>query len=317
MLDLARRGSRTGPGGRPLALRGCGVGPRAGCGRRAGPIIRAFRARLGARSCYVADLDAIQGGAVQRATLRELAQLETGFAGAIMVDAGAHTPESTFEVLAMGASQVVIGLETLRAFTDLRPIVRMRGRGPGGVQPGPAHGSPILHPAMQDAEGALPDALSLASQATDTGVSSLVLLDLASIGTGCGTDLGLIEALRKRFPEIRLLAGGGVLARRDLDRMREAGCDGALVASAIHAGTITAADLADLVRRAGGRSVAERLAVGGGLPVVLLDLQLQQRQVGVAAPAELIAHLAPRYWASISAVLFWIGSRAQSRRGNT
>jgi len=55
-------------------------------------IMRAFRARLGATSCYVADLDAIQGGAVQRATLRELAQLETGFAGAIMVDAGAHTP---------------------------------------------------------------------------------------------------------------------------------------------------------------------------------------------------------------------------------
>ena len=42
------------------------------------------------------------------------------------------------------------------------------------------------------------------------------------------------------------MAGGGVLARRDLDRMRDAGCDGALVASAIHAGTITAADLADL-----------------------------------------------------------------------
>jgi phosphoribosylformimino-5-aminoimidazole carboxamide ribotide isomerase len=103
-----------------------------------------------------------------------------------------------------------------------------------------------MHPAMHDAEGALPDALSLASQATDSGVSSLVVLDLARIGTGCGTDLGLIEALRKPFPEIRLMAGGGVLARRDLDRMRDAGCDGALVASAIHAGTITAADLADL-----------------------------------------------------------------------
>src|SRR5689334_13508093 len=90
-------------------------------------IMRAFRVRLGATSCYIADLDAIQGGAVQRATLRELTQLETGFAGAIMVDAGAHTPESSFEVLATGASQVVIGLETLRAFTDLGKIVRIMG----------------------------------------------------------------------------------------------------------------------------------------------------------------------------------------------
>jgi phosphoribosylformimino-5-aminoimidazole carboxamide ribotide isomerase len=210
------------------------------------PIMRAFRARLGATSCYIADLDAIQGGAVQRAMIRELAQLETGFAGAIMVDAGAHTPESTFEVLATGASQVVIGLETLRAFTDLRHIVRLVGGSRVVFSLDLRMGSPILHPEMHDAEGALPDALSLAGQAVETGVSSLIVLDLARIGTGCGTDVGLLEALRKQFPPIRLLAGGGVLARRDLDRMWDVGCDGALVASAIHAGTITAADLADL-----------------------------------------------------------------------
>src|SRR4051812_24394804 len=66
------------------------------------PLMRAFRSRLGATCCYIADLDAIEGGAVQRSTLRELAQLETAFAATIMVDAGAHTPESTLEVLATG-----------------------------------------------------------------------------------------------------------------------------------------------------------------------------------------------------------------------
>jgi phosphoribosylformimino-5-aminoimidazole carboxamide ribotide isomerase len=210
------------------------------------PIMRAFRGRLGATSCYIADLDAIQGGAVQRVMLRELAQLETGFAGAIMVDAGAHTPESAFEVLATGASQVVIGLETLRAFADLRAVVRIVGQSRVVFSLDLWLGSPMLHPAMRDAQGARPEALSLASQAMEAGVSTLVVLDLARIGTGCGTDLVLIEALRKGFREGRLLAGGGVRTRRDLDRMRDAGCDGALVASAIHAGTITAADLADL-----------------------------------------------------------------------
>ena len=209
-------------------------------------LLRAFRSRLGATACYVADLDAIQGGAVQRTVLRELAQLETGFAGAIMVDAGAHTPESTFEVLACGASEVVVGLETLRAFTDLGEIVRIVGEGRVVFSVDLRLGRPILHPEMHDAAGAQPDALSLTAQAVDAGVSSLLVLDLARIGTGCGADLGLIEPLRKRFPSVRLLAGGGVLARRDLDRMRDVGCDAALVASAIHAGTITAADLAGL-----------------------------------------------------------------------
>jgi len=209
-------------------------------------LIRAFRRRLGAGTCYLADLDAIQVGAIQRAMIRELAELETGFAGPIMVDAGAHTPASSFEVLACGASQVVIGLETLRAFTDLVEIARVVGGDRVIFSLDLRMGSPILHPAMHDVAAAQPDALSLAAQALEAGVSGLVLLDLARIGTGCGADLGLIEGVRKRFPTVRLLAGGGVLARRDLDRMRDAGCDGALVASAIHSGNITAADLADL-----------------------------------------------------------------------
>jgi phosphoribosylformimino-5-aminoimidazole carboxamide ribotide isomerase len=162
------------------------------------------------------------------------------------VDAGAHTPESTLEVMACGASQVVVGLETLRAFTDLARIVRLVGEEEVVFSVDLRRGSPILHPAMQDAVGAQPDAASLALQAVQAGVTTLLLLDLARVGTGCGADLGLIEELRKELPELRLLAGGGVLARRDLDRMRDAGCDGALVASAIHAGTITAADLAEL-----------------------------------------------------------------------
>jgi phosphoribosylformimino-5-aminoimidazole carboxamide ribotide isomerase len=217
-----------------------------------GALLRAYRAKLGATSCYIADLDAIQGGAIQRAMLRELAQLETGFAGTLLVDAGAHTPASTFEVLACGASQVVVGLETLRAFTDLAAIVRTVGEDRVVFSVDLRLGMPVLHPAMYDVAGAVPDAVSLAAQALAAGVSSLLVLDLGRIGTGCGVDVGLIEALRRRFPATRLLAGGGVLARRDLDRMRDAGCDGALVASAIHAGTITATDLAALAAASAG-----------------------------------------------------------------
>jgi phosphoribosylformimino-5-aminoimidazole carboxamide ribotide isomerase len=88
--------------------------------------------------------------------------------------------------------------------------------------------------------------LSLAAQATAAGVATLLLLDLGRIGTGCGVDLGLLETLRRRFPGIRLLAGGGVLTRRDLERMRDVGCDGALVASALHTGRVSASDLSEL-----------------------------------------------------------------------
>lgn len=208
-------------------------------------LIRAFREILGAEECYVADLDAIQGGAVQRSLLRELATLETGFAGSLLVDAGTNRPEGTLEVLSCGASEIVVGLESLHAFGDLRDIVELVGPSRVIFSLDLRLGSPILHPALQDASGAA-DALSLASQAADAGIRTLLLLDIGRVGTGCGVDLGLLEALRRRFPGLRLLAGGGVLTRRDLDRVHDAGCDGVLVASAIHAGRIGAADVVAL-----------------------------------------------------------------------
>ena len=209
-------------------------------------LLRAFHDVLGVHECYVADLDAIQGGALQRSLLRQLAAFHTGFAGALLVDAGTSQPGGALEVLSCGASEVVVGLETLQAFADLATIVEVVGPSRLVFSLDLKLGTPILHPALQDAGGAGPDALMLAEQATSAGVTTLLLLDLGRIGTGCGVDLGMLQALRRRFPKIRLLAGGGVLTRRDLERMRDTGCDGALIASAIHAGRVTASDLADL-----------------------------------------------------------------------
>lgn len=207
-------------------------------------VLRAFHAELGIHECYVADLDAIQGGAVQRTLIRELAEFHTGFAGALLVDAGTHLPEGALEVLSCGASEVVVGLETLRAFSDLEAIVKAVGSSRIVFSLDLRLGNPILHPAMQDARGAGPDALGLAEQAATTGAGSILILDLGRVGTGCGVDLGLLESLRRRLAGTRLLAGGGVLTRLDLERMRDTGCDGALVASAIHSGRLTASDLA-------------------------------------------------------------------------
>ena len=101
-----------------------------------------------------------------------------------------------------------------------------------------------------------PTAVSLAARAVAAGVTTLLVLDVGRVGTGGGVDLELLEALRRRFPSVRLLAGGGVGGRRDLDRIRDAGCDGVLVATALHTGRIGAADLAALAAPASAQSSA-------------------------------------------------------------
>jgi phosphoribosylformimino-5-aminoimidazole carboxamide ribotide isomerase len=206
----------------------------------------AYRDILGVQACYVADLDGIQGLPVQGALIRDLAGFQTGFAGELLVDAGVSDPDGALELLSWGASDAVVGMETLRSFADLQAILSVAGASRVIFSLDLKLGAPILHPLMQDVSGSTPDATSLAAQAVEAGVHAMLVLDLGRVGTGCGVDLGLLEALRRRHPAVRLLAGGGVLTRKDLERMEEAGCDGALVASAIHAGRITAEDVAAL-----------------------------------------------------------------------
>lgn len=209
-------------------------------------LLRAYREMLGARECYLADLDAIRGGRVQRPLIRELAHLDGELSGALLVDAGVALPAQAAELLACGVGEVVVGLETLRAFSDLKTLVE--GIGPTRVSFSLdlRLGSPVVHPALYEVLGGPPDALNLARLAVAAGVRGLVVLDLGRVGAGCGVDLELLESLRRRFPAIRLIAGGGVRTRQDLDRMRDIGCDAALAATAIHTGRITAADFAAL-----------------------------------------------------------------------
>jgi phosphoribosylformimino-5-aminoimidazole carboxamide ribotide isomerase len=72
----------------------------------------------------------------------------------------------------------------------------------------------------------------------------VAVLDLARVGAGDGLDTHLIARVRNAAPGVSLLAGGGVRGLDDLMRLADAGCDGALVATALHNGRLGAADVA-------------------------------------------------------------------------
>jgi uncharacterized protein related to proFAR isomerase len=217
-------------------------------------LIQAYRDVLAARECYVADLDAIQGGEIQRGSLRDLARGATSCG--LLVDAGISDAGGALEVLALGADRVVVGLETLRTFDDLAAIVAAATPERVVFSLDLRLGRPMLHPANRAAGGAESAPVSLAGRAMAAGVKTLLVLDVGRVGTGGGMDLELVEVLRRAFPSVRLLAGGGIAGRRDLDLIRDAGCDGALVASAIHTGRIGAVDMRALGAPASAQSSA-------------------------------------------------------------
>jgi phosphoribosylformimino-5-aminoimidazole carboxamide ribotide isomerase len=203
-------------------------------------LLQAYRDVLGARECYVADLDAIQGGEVQRGLLGDLAR--AGPSGGLLLDAGVADTARALEALRLGAARVVVGLETLRSFGHLASILAAAGPERVVFSLDLRLGRPVIHPSLPATERAGADALSLAAHAVGAGAVMLLVLDLGRVGTGRGVDLDLLATLRRRFPSQRFLAGGGVGGPSDLERLRQAGCDGVLVATALHTGKVRRAD---------------------------------------------------------------------------
>jgi phosphoribosylformimino-5-aminoimidazole carboxamide ribotide isomerase len=206
-------------------------------GSRGDPValVQAYREVVAARECYVADLDAIQGGPLQRDLLLELVRA-AGPCG-LLVDAGLRDASAATEVLALGVEAVVVGLETIRSVEDLASVV---GAAPARVifSLDLRLGRPMLSPdaAGGELDGLAPEAI--ARLAVGAGVRALLVLDVERVGTGVGVDLDLLRRLRGSFPGVRLLAGGGVAGAADLSRLADAGCDGALVATALHTGRL-------------------------------------------------------------------------------
>ena len=193
-------------------------------------VARALRDRLGLRELYVADLDAIAGAGGHDETLRALAA-----EAELMADAGVSDAAGVERVLSLGVARVIVGTETLAAagaFSEL-PLERL-------VLSLDMRAGRVL---ARDPELATLGPGEALARLARAGLREAIVLDLARVGSGEGPDLRLVGELHGRFPQLALLAGGGVRDAGDLRALAQAGAAGALVATALHSGAIGRDDL--------------------------------------------------------------------------
>jgi phosphoribosylformimino-5-aminoimidazole carboxamide ribotide isomerase len=71
----------------------------------------------------------------------------------------------------------------------------------------------------------------------------LILMNIDHVGGRAGPDLELLKAYRLAYPAAQLYLAGGIRDIEDLLAAQSAGANGVLLASALHDGRVTAADL--------------------------------------------------------------------------
>jgi phosphoribosylformimino-5-aminoimidazole carboxamide ribotide isomerase len=199
-------------------------------------VAAALRGQFGFTELYVADLDAIAGASPALGIHGALRSL--GFH--IWVDAGVRTVAEVEPLLEVGIEKIVVGLETVAGPEALADICRHIGTErlvfsldlKAGLPLG--DGSPWRQA----------DAWSIATEAIAIGVRQVIVLDLARVGGygGTGTE-ELCKRLASEFPDVEIVAGGGIGNLADLQRLQACGIHGALVASALHDGRLRREEL--------------------------------------------------------------------------
>jgi phosphoribosylformimino-5-aminoimidazole carboxamide ribotide isomerase len=195
----------------------------------AAALARAYRDRAKVAEIYVADLDAITGAAGEPQDLSSI--LAAGLP--VMVDAGSTTVAAAQRVLDLGATRVIVGLETLGSFRDLGAVIQATGAANVVFSLDLRDGRPLTR-AGASFEGDAP--LAVAQRATAAGVRSILVLDLGRVGGSNGPDLPMLQRLHDALPDTELLAGGGVRDAADLTGLSRAGVAGVLAATALHEG---------------------------------------------------------------------------------
>ncbi|MBV9756195.1 MAG: nickel transporter [Alphaproteobacteria bacterium] len=178
---------------------------------------------------YVADLDAIQQRGTHDAVLPALQSMYRHLE--FWVDNGTSDPAGATAWLRLGLGQLVLGSESqrgtecVRAVRDDPRIVLSLDFDAHGFRGPPAL---LQHPELWPAD--------------------VIVMTLARVGGSAGPDLERLAEFRRRAPRTRLYAAGGVRNAADLRSLAELGVTGALVATALHGGDISAADLERLAR---------------------------------------------------------------------
>jgi phosphoribosylformimino-5-aminoimidazole carboxamide ribotide isomerase len=202
-------------------------------------VAAAFRDHFGFSELYLADLDAIAGHEPVFTTFEGLS--ERGFR--CWVDAGLRDEDDARRLRVAGDVTVVAGLETVRGRQALERIVTAVGCNGVAFSLDLRGGEPLGDRSAWE----YADALTIAGQAVAVGIRRLIVLDVARVGAGGGTGTeDLCTELKRRWPDVSVIAGGGVRGVADLRRLRALAIDGVLVASALHDGLLTRQDVDDL-----------------------------------------------------------------------
>lgn len=181
---------------------------------------------------YVADLDGIEGRGRNLDLPAKLAQTLPDVT--IWIDDGASPRDAADRMRCGGGATVVLGSENVSSAPEVATLRSM-----------PVDSYVLSLDFKEDRFAGAPTLVEDARHWPDR----VIVMTLARVGSNEGPDIARVAGIVDRSGGRQVFAAGGVRNLADVEALRSAGAAGVLVATALHAGTLTAGDLEKIAGR--------------------------------------------------------------------
>lgn len=212
-------------------------------------VARGF-AEQGAEWLHLVDLDGARDPQARQLPLIRALVLDSGLK--VQTGGGIRTEEQVVELLELGCQRVIVGSlavkvpETvstwLRRFGGERIVLAL------DVQIDAGGTARVAASGWQETSSASLDAVI--AYFLPAGLMTVLCTDIGRDGLLCGPNLELYQGLRTRYPDLGVLASGGVASLDDLRTLRETGVTGVITGKALYEGRFSVGEAAACLRGA-------------------------------------------------------------------
>ena len=204
-------------------------------------VARSFAASRFTR-LHVVDLDGARSGTPRHLALVQRIAAETGLS--VDISGGIRTTRDLAQALESGARQVVIGSAAVERPDMVRQWIEQFGSDAVIV------GLDVLNGDVRIKgwqEGSSRTVAQVLERFMDSGLRWLMSTDISRDGMLEGVSVEMYRGLRREYPELRIIASGGVTNAADVRSLADAGVQEIIVGKALYAGTLQPGEVREFV----------------------------------------------------------------------
>lgn len=190
-------------------------------------LAHAIAERWNLRDWYIADLDAILGEPPQRNVIESL--LAAGYR--LWLDVGITSLQQMNDWLTLPVQHLILASETLQGDDWAATLPHHPERTRLAFSLDLHRGTPRTQPGVFAED----DVLAIIEEVFRWGFRTLIVLDVADVGTGRGcSTTALCRSIHQRWPDLQLISGGGIRGEGEIRQLQETGVSLVMVSTWLH-----------------------------------------------------------------------------------